>query len=377
MILLITVIIAFFVCEAVSRHFRKNCLKKLMISISFKQKGISVGEKGVIEEILINSKKMELPNLELKYATDNSFLFGGKETNAVSDKNYRKDVFCMGGMQKITREITFTASERGYFGIESVDVLARDYFMNSPVSCLCVSPAHIYVYPERVDTSFFRPDFIRMSGEAVVKKRIEEDPFVFRTIRQYVPGDEINHINWRATAASDELMVNTYESTGSNKVCLILDKETAAYFYVEEALEGIISLASSLTARFIRENVSVAVLGNMRDGSTGKLLNIPFGAGKKQESIVDTALAKIDLKKQGDVNIKEIIDVVIEEYGQNVTYILISSNRDSDIDENIRDYRAGGYSICAVAAFPEREKGRIVTSEGSTMHIIPWEVPKR
>ena len=46
----------------------------------------------------------------------------------------------------------------------------------------------------------------------------------FEQIRNYVPGDEIKSINWKATSMKNELMVNQYQEEKSQNVYCIIDK---------------------------------------------------------------------------------------------------------------------------------------------------------
>lgn len=47
--------------------------------------------------------------------------------------------------------------------------------------------------------------------------------FEFEQIRQYVPGDDYRHINWKATGRSMQIMVNQYEDEKSQPVYSIID----------------------------------------------------------------------------------------------------------------------------------------------------------
>src|SRR5690606_29816047 len=46
----------------------------------------------------------------------------------------------------------------------------------------------------------------------------------FEKIKNYVPGDDIRTINWKATARSAGLMVNTYTDAREQQVFAVIDK---------------------------------------------------------------------------------------------------------------------------------------------------------
>lgn len=46
---------------------------------------------------------------------------------------------------------------------------------------------------------------------------------VFSDLREYQPGDEVRHINWKVSARSDRVYVKSYEEDRSLSVCLLID----------------------------------------------------------------------------------------------------------------------------------------------------------
>lgn len=378
MILLAAIAIAVLICVMVRKHFERNWMKGLEIKLGFLNKGVTVNEIAVLEEEVVNRKKMGLPVLEIKYTTDNSFKFDEKRGTFVSDRLYRKDVYSIKGMQHIKRKMEFRPTKRGFFGVSSCTVIARDYFMKNIYMCEFEADTHIYVFPRRVDTAFYRPFYRRMMGEVVSEKRPEEDPFCFRAIREYIPGDPIKQVNWKATAATDSLMVNSYESTGSNRICIVLDGNTAAFFDDEFIVEGGISLASSLVARFIRSNLPVALYSNLPDTLTGKEALVDYASTSVQEERVDTALARVK-RADGLRPISEIFTRALEEGGKEAAYVLISSDRISITGAVAAEVEKKGFGLNVIVPYSKREHDRIFDGgEISSLpgYYCPWEVPE-
>jgi uncharacterized protein (DUF58 family) len=46
----------------------------------------------------------------------------------------------------------------------------------------------------------------------------------FEQIKEYVPGDDIRTINWKATSKRNQLMVNQYQDEKSQRIFLLIDK---------------------------------------------------------------------------------------------------------------------------------------------------------
>ena len=46
----------------------------------------------------------------------------------------------------------------------------------------------------------------------------------FEQIKEYVPGDDIRTINWKATSKTNRLMVNQFQDEKSQRIFMLIDK---------------------------------------------------------------------------------------------------------------------------------------------------------
>ena len=58
----------------------------------------------------------------------------------------------------------------------------------------------------------------RMLGEQESRRKYLEDPFAFASIRDYTMQDPMKNINWKASAKTGDLMVNTFTSMKNEKI---------------------------------------------------------------------------------------------------------------------------------------------------------------
>ena len=73
------------------------------------------------------------------------------------------------------------------------------------------SPAQIHVYPAETAVEESRQINRLFQYSAMSKKPLIEDNISFAEIRQYIPGDAMNALNYKQTARRGELMVNDRE----------------------------------------------------------------------------------------------------------------------------------------------------------------------
>ena len=74
----------------------------------------------------------------------------------------------------------------------------------------------------------------------------------FREIREYMPGDPVKFINWKATAKKNEILVNKFEVEGKRVVWFVVNTSLHPFAerdYLENALETAASLAHYFTKR--------------------------------------------------------------------------------------------------------------------------------
>lgn len=101
-----------------------------------------------------------------------------------------------------------------------------------------------------------------MLGTIQCAKRLYEDPFAFRTIRGYTAQDPMKTINWKASAKTGSLMVNTYDSVMSQKAMIFLDVEDNGILRREDLVEESIAVAATLMRKLLRQSIEVGLCMN-------------------------------------------------------------------------------------------------------------------
>ncbi|MDE6386541.1 MAG: DUF58 domain-containing protein [Lachnospiraceae bacterium] len=263
-------------------HWNKN----LTISLAFCQDFVYAGEQAELTEQIENRKSMMLPVLEVAFHMDKKLSFHDCENTSVSDYTYKRDIFALLGNQRITRKLTLDCKQRGYYQIDKSHLTAFSMLYRKRFSIECPADTALYVYAARTNVADILIACERLMGNIQCAKRLYEDPFAFSSIREYTVTDPMNTINWKASARTGELMVNTFESTLTQKVVLYLDIEDRGILKYEHLIEESISVAATLTRKFIARGMEVGICVNTD-------INVvePAG-GKKQLANIEQMLAK-------------------------------------------------------------------------------------
>jgi uncharacterized protein (DUF58 family) len=121
------------------------------------------------------------------------------------------------------------------------------------------------VYPtEQTVRNLLRPLETQVfTGHHVARQKAEG--IEFADLREFVPGDRIRHINWRASARRGELWVNEHHAERNADVVIFLDSFAEARRGGHSTLDPALRGAASLAARYLRQKdrVGFVTFGGM------------------------------------------------------------------------------------------------------------------
>jgi uncharacterized protein (DUF58 family) len=143
-------------------------------------------------------------------------------------RDFSEEIFLSANKQQIF-SYELTPSERGEYQFGAVNVFMEtkmglvqrrwreDYEMSIPV------------YPSIIQMKQFElRAFDRVTNQQGIKKmRRIGHSYEFEQIKNYVRGDDIRSINWKATGRRGQLMINQYEDERAQQIYCIIDKSRA------------------------------------------------------------------------------------------------------------------------------------------------------
>lgn len=266
------VLLIFLLLALVCRLWIRQAGQKIELKIMEEFDGLYPGEEGQIVFSIQNNKLIPVFRADLFFPLDREQCILPEEIRPVmewekpylSELQACEDTVGVSSLESLswyegkTVRVTWTARKRGLysnlgwslrtgdgFGLgQSEQKLGREYQRD-----LAVFPAQV-----PVDVSFFMKN---VWNSDTGTRGVLEDPSVIRSVRDYMPGDNIKHINWRLTARGLPLSVNVYEKILPQNAFLIFDGESFSGpdphpEEMEEALSIIGSAAAALSERNIR-----------------------------------------------------------------------------------------------------------------------------
>lgn len=242
--------------------YKHRWSKEITVKLWFETDAVYAGQQTRLYEVIENRKAMPVPVLEVGFHTRKELVFVDVDNTNVSDYCYKRDVFSVLGRQKITRELPVRCTKRGKYIASDADIMTHTLLFRRRYSKGIGTEAVLYVYPKMTQVSEIMTVCESMLGTLQCAKRLYEDPFAFRSIRDYTMDDPMKSINWKASARTGALMVNTFDSVRSQKAMIFLDVEDRGILHYEDLVEESIALAATLMRRLLRQHIEVGFVYN-------------------------------------------------------------------------------------------------------------------
>jgi uncharacterized protein (DUF58 family) len=174
----------------------------------------------------------------------------------------------------------------GAFRVGRIHLRAHDPFGMFRHEAVVDRRQALKVYPtEEAVRTLLRPSETQVfSGNHVARQKAQG--IEFADIRQFVAGDRVRHVNWRATARRGELWVNEHHAERNADVVIFLDVFAEARSGERNTLDPALRAAASLAARYLRQRDRVGFV------SFGGMLNWlrPSTGTRQLYRIVDAML---------------------------------------------------------------------------------------
>lgn len=370
----VIIIGAFLFSALVTYVYQRLWSENLDVVIEFKEDAVVEGMDSELTETISNRKWLFLPMLQVGFETHKNLQFGQEENVSVSDLCYKRDVFSVGGYQKITRTIPFHCNKRGFYEIESADLITRSPLLTKKLHKAGKQNTYIYGYPRLIADALLDVAFQKIMGEIQARKNIYEDPFEFCGIREYQPTDPMSKINWTASARSEDWMVNLYGSTNAQDITILLDLEDETAWKYDDIHEEQIRLVVTLAARFADAGIPVGLVTNGKDIKLDEMLRLEAGTGKQQFFNICQGLSRIDLNKKPEW----MADIIRKEREQlshvQKTYIMISKNQREDCYEAFRNLIQQGTNGFWISTRYNDMEWKL--PKYANLPVIDWEVER-
>jgi uncharacterized protein (DUF58 family) len=150
---------------------------------------------------------------------------------------------------------TFKPTERGEYEWKNLHVFIRSFINLLERRIIIEAPEKVLVYPSILQMKNFEfLIFNQQTQQRGIKKirRLGHNN-EFEQIKNYIQGDDIRTVNWKATSRRSELMVNQFQAQRSQSVYAVIDKSRS----MEHRFEGLTLLDHAINSTLIFSNIAL------------------------------------------------------------------------------------------------------------------------
>ncbi len=318
---------------AVSRWWSRRALKTVEYSRSFQRRAF-LYEKVPVQLELLNRHWLPVPWLQLTETLPLELIV----------PNTYRSVTTIGPYGRRQFEYTLHADRRGYYPIGPLHLRSGDLIgLNEEVNTEGLAD-HLIVYPKIIPFANVKLPSRSPIGTLRHTQPIFEDPSRVRGKRDYVAGDSLRRVDWKATAALGRLQVKQFEPSIALETAIFLNLNVDEYEQRTrlDATELAIVIAASLANWIIgkRQSAGLSVNGADPIGTEEKPQALPPRKGRAHLTRLLDVLARI--RSIPTTPFAQMLQHEIPHLPWGTTAILITGAVDDPLfDEIFRARRAG------------------------------------
>ena len=247
-----------------------------------------VGERVQLRVRIANRKPLPVPWLEVRERLPQTTPLLGAHTmpSGLLGVVYMTRTTALRAGDRIEWLLELLAAERGYHRIGPARLCSGDLFGLFEREETAGGVQTLVVYPRTYPLPDLGLSSARPFGEQRGGSRIFPDPLRVVGVRDYVPGDSLKQIDWKATARATRLQSRLYEPSRTQAVVVALDVMTFERTWEGTdpvLLERAVTVAASI-ARWAFE--TKAAIGLITNGALPQADRaIRLGAGRRPDQL--------------------------------------------------------------------------------------------
>lgn len=245
----------------------KYCLRDLRFQRRFSEQRVLFGEEIALSLSIENAKLLPLPWLEIEDNVPRSLTFMGRHLRISTASNMviLENLFSLRWYERVTRPYTVLCNARGVhmFGptvLRSGDVFG---FLNHQETL--DNRQYLLVYPMVVPITRFGLPSRHPFGDHRAPRRLLEDPSRVIGVRDYMYGDDLRRIHWKATARMMQLQSKVYQATTTYTLVLFVNviSQLDAWYGIRPELQELAICATASVADWaLNQGYAVGLYAN-------------------------------------------------------------------------------------------------------------------
>jgi uncharacterized protein (DUF58 family) len=264
--------------------------------------------------------------------------------------NFYRQVVSLGPKEQVRLQYSLKARKRGYYRIGPLALSSGDILGLAGTLKMEYPVDYLTVYPRIVPLSKIKLPSHSPMGTLRHHEPIYEDPTRVMGKREYVAGDSLRNVDWKATATTGRMQVKKYEASIALETMIFLNLNSAEYHQKERihATELAIVVAASIANWVEGKKQSVGLVTNGADplAVEGRPQPIPPRKGRGHLMRILEVLARVQAAET-----RPLVELLQHEYLHlpwGTTLILVTGQLDEALFDQLFQARRSGLDAMLV-----------------------------
>lgn len=270
-------------------------------------------------------------------------------------------LFGLAWYQKVVRHYRVTPTKRGYFQLGPTVLGGGDPFGYVQRAKELSDSETLIVYPRIIPLESVGIPSGRPFGDLKSRNRLFEDPMRFAGTREYQPGDPLNRVHWKASAASGQLQVKLQDPSANLGLAVFLNTWGFDVFWMgadTSAMETGCVLAASVLNWACEQGIPAGLYANGVVAEWGLNLRMPPARGPQVLAQGLEGLARLQMPSRSSLSELLAAEVPTLSYGTSV--VVITGQVSGELAADIARVQRSGRPVTLIMAGSEAEEAPAV-----------------
>ena len=209
--------------------YRRRGLEGLSYYCHFSETERTEGESLQFVETVTNDKTLPVPWLKAELTTSRWLDFPEANSAVTGENRFVSSFFSVRSRSRVSRVWEITCEKRGVYEMEHIVLVTSDLLGIGRLSLHAADHGEkLTVLPKRLtEAGLLLPKLLRQQyGEQAVRYSLLTDPCLSAGVREYVTGDPIHRMHWKASAHAGTLLMRQEERTARQTATVLLALES-------------------------------------------------------------------------------------------------------------------------------------------------------
>lgn len=242
--------------------WQRQCLTGVTYSRTLHQRRAIFGEEVALDVELVNDKLLPLTWLHVEDDAPFGLSITGGTVIAGGLRPRLHHLLPLLPFQRVRRRLTVVCDHRGDHAFGPARLSSGDPFGLHRRSRRVEQQQQLLVYPKLFGLESFPVASRVPLGELRARITLIDDPSRVAGVRDYRPGDPLRHIDWRATARANGLLVREFEQTATVRAAVFVDMRRRLFGppgSIDDVLEFTIAVGASIVSTLVERGVATGL----------------------------------------------------------------------------------------------------------------------